>query len=428
MNRSCSPTSLAPLLSFTALLCFAGCSASDGSSSGASVRDSAGIRIVENVATVDTCAVAETPELDLGLVDGPEELQFYRVFDAATLSDGRIAVVNQGSGQIRIFHPDGSFDRAFGGEGGGPGEFRDVFQLWIGRGDTLIVADYRPWRFSYFTPDGAFVRTVEPTPTYFNPPTSTGVLEDGSFVISDDCCPFSGDEGEWLDLTLHALRHAPDGALIDTLAVLPNGRSGWLDFERRFGGGPLFDTRSHVAAAGSRVFVGRGSTGEIEVYELLPADPAETEAGDVAAAAIDVSRPTGLLRWEGRDPTVTPEDIETYRQETLAENADSDPRFRWSVDALVSDDRPVADRFPAHGSLFVGREGDLWVHDYRRPGEDEPGWLVFDEAGALECRAWLPFENTWDLYEIGPDYVLGKIEDELEVEHVRRFALTRPAR
>lgn len=36
-----------------------------------------------------------------------------------------------------------------------------------------------------------------------------------------------------------------------------------------------------------------------------------------------------------------------------------------------------------------------------------------------------PLENACDLFEIGSDDVMGMIEDELEVEHVFRFALTR---
>ena len=83
----------------------------------------------------------------------------------------------------------------------------------------------------------------------------------------------------------------------------------------------------------------------------------------------------------------------------------------------------MADRFPAHAGIMIGLDGDIWVHEYPRPLEGDRGWLVFDSEGRFECRASLPFSNT---YEIGPDYVLGKEQDEFEVEHIRRYALSRP--
>ena len=402
------------------------CATPDADGSAAGIRDSAGIRIVDNaVGVADTCLVSPTPELDLGTVEGPTEYQFHRVFDAATMSDGRIAVVDQGSSQIRIFSGDGTFERAFGSEGGGPGEFRNVFQLWVTAGDTLLVADYRPYRFSIFTPEGEFVRVVEPDPMYPNTPESVAPLADGTVVISEECCPFNGEPGEWQETEQHVVHHAADGSLIDTLAVLPNGRHGWLDIEIRLGGAPLFEASSRVAAAGRRMIVGRGTERELEVYELAPGDP--TETGD-RREPIDMSRPVGLIRWTGPDLGVTPAHVEAYRAAELARYAEVDnPQFRRAGEALASEERPVAERFPAHASIRLGVEGDVWVRDYPRPAEDDPGWLVFDAEGRFECRAWLPFENSWDAYEIGPDYVLGKVQDELDVEHVRRYPLTRPS-
>lgn len=128
-----------------ALLCgFAplACATPDAGDRGTAVRDSASIRIVENRAVhADTCAVAPTPDLELGTVDGPSETQLYRVFDAATLSDGRIAVVDQGSSQIRSFSAEGTFERAFGSEGGGPGEHR-AFRL----ASQPPIRPYEPFR------------------------------------------------------------------------------------------------------------------------------------------------------------------------------------------------------------------------------------------------------------------------------------------
>jgi hypothetical protein len=423
MNCRCQAPPIALALGFVPLA-LAACGDAGPSGSASSVRDSAGIRIVENPVTDgDTCVVSPEPTLDLGLVDGPAEYQFYRVFDAATLSDGRIAVLDQGSGQIRIFSAEGAFEIAFGGEGGGPGEFRRVFQLWVMAGDTLVVGDYRPWRFSIFTPEGVFVRAVVPDPVYPNVPNSMTPLADGTFVLSEECCPFTVEAGEWADLRLDLVHHAADGAMIDTLAVLPHGHQGWLDAEIRFMGGFVFEATSRVAGGEGRLVVGTALEREIRVFDMVPGQTKEAAARE---SRIDFSRPTGLVRWTGPDLTITAEHVAAYRRSELERAAEYElPQVRRAAEALVSEDRPIANRFPSHAGLEIGLEGDIWVHEYPRPAEDDPGWLVFDAEGRFECRASLPLE-AGDLYEIGPDYILGKAEDELEVEHVRRHALTRP--
>src|SRR5688572_1324263 len=88
----------------------AGCENDARSSSRSAVRDSAGVSIVENVLDDRTaaCAVSE-PSLTIGVTDGPPEYQFYRTFGARRLSDGRIAVVNQGTQELRFYDASGVF-------------------------------------------------------------------------------------------------------------------------------------------------------------------------------------------------------------------------------------------------------------------------------------------------------------------------------
>jgi len=146
-----------------------------------------GVDTVSNVLgdPVPTCAVDSLPRLDIGGQEAAEEYPFHRMFDAATLSDGRIAVLDQGSDQIRLYDRGGRFLHAFGRRGGGPGEFRDIIQLWARPGDTLIVSDYRPFRVSWFLPDGEFIRSVEPQPVTPNNPRVQDLFADGSFLSAD---------------------------------------------------------------------------------------------------------------------------------------------------------------------------------------------------------------------------------------------------
>ncbi len=379
---------------------------------------------MESRVTTDTCTLAPGPELDIGMVDGPPEFQFFQVRAAAVLSDGRIAVVDRGSSQVRLFEPDGTFDLAFGGAGGGPGEFRDVFRIWVTPGDTLIVGDARPLRFLFFTPNGAHLKTVVPRPLYPNHPHSVAPMPDGSFVVAQECCWGLTGEWEWVERELHLVRHDAEGRLTDTLAVLPNGRWAVLDEELAIAAPPVFEAMSWVAAAGDRFVVGRGSEREIEIHE--PPALSTTRAGGAR------NRPALVVRWSGDSRAVTQSDIDAYRRAERrrhTETKSADPEwYRRAGEALASDERLVAERFPAHADIRAATSGDVWVREYPRPGGNEQEWLVFDRSGRFECRVVLPFAEPWNLFEIGADYVLGKELDELEVEHVRRYAVSRPGR
>ena len=82
------------------------------------------------------------------------------------------------------------------------------------------------------------------------------------------------------------------------------------------------------------------------------------------------------------------------------------------------------EHFPAHGRLVADALGYLWVQEYRLPGEGDAPWLVFDTEGRLAARVSLP--EGLNVFEIGADYVLGEALDELNVEYVQLFALSRP--
>lgn len=73
------------------------------------------------------------------------------------LSDGRIAVVNGGTNEVRLFHPDGTPDTIFGGAGDGPGEFRGI-SLAGAVGDSLILYDTRLRRTTVWHPARGVVR------------------------------------------------------------------------------------------------------------------------------------------------------------------------------------------------------------------------------------------------------------------------------
>ena len=68
-------------------------------------------------------------------------------------------------------------------------------------------------------------------------------------------------------------------------------------------------------------------------------------------------------------------------------------------------------------------EENLWVGEYRRPGDTEPRWRVFSPTGAYLGLVETP--ERFRIYEIGPDYILGRWSDELDVEHIRMYPLVK---
>jgi hypothetical protein len=186
--------------------------------------DSAGIAIVEHNLTdlKQVCEVSVRPELVIGSVDGGAEYELYRVFGASELSDGRIAVVNSGSNEVRFYNQTGTHLQSVGRRGRGPGEFENAYLLWVLPGDTAWVGDYSPWQFHLFGPDGRWSRTVRPEPTFHHLPAVIEVLADGRTLLA--VRPLPSENENWSEQQLIVTLHAPDGTVQDTVGLFPNGR------------------------------------------------------------------------------------------------------------------------------------------------------------------------------------------------------------
>src|SRR4051812_47765874 len=96
-------------------------------------RDSSGVAIVENARPAwkpgEGWRLSDAPVLSLGVAEGTQEQEFERITDVLRLPDGRLAVANDGSAELRYFAADGHFLGAAGRQGDGPGEFRSVGRL-----------------------------------------------------------------------------------------------------------------------------------------------------------------------------------------------------------------------------------------------------------------------------------------------------------
>lgn len=116
---------------------------------------------------------------DFGELDGPGAIG--RPVAVAEDRRGRLYVVSEESSyRIVVFDSMGSHLRTLGVEGAGPGEFRSIVALQIGRGDILRVFDDRNARITVLDPEGQLAGTI-PFVGYV---TATAELADGQIVVA----------------------------------------------------------------------------------------------------------------------------------------------------------------------------------------------------------------------------------------------------
>lgn len=393
-------TATVPSLALATLAALAGCEASTATNA-FEATDSAGIRIATNTTlAAPEWRLADPPRLDLGTTDeaGPE--QFFRVSAGRVLPDGRVAVVNSGSREVRVFGADGRHLFTIGGDGEGPGEFRAPYGIWAIHGDSLAVWDQRLRRLSVFSAEGGFGRAVMPDLRMVNA-TPVVVFSDGGMVLKDDLFDFptTGMRQQYSSYT----RIDAGGAVVDTLPRQPLIVMGVLETGSGTPsvGEPIFAARTAVAGAPDGYWVGLGLEEEVRQYD----------AGGATSL---------IVRWPTGDRTVQPGAAERAIEDGLAGIPEAQqPRVRRWYEA-----RPVSDAYPAYDRIVPGRDGGVWVEEYQRPG-DEGGsrWLVFGPGGRFLAHVATPSDHR--VLDIGPDAVLAVGTDELGVEHVRLFRLLR---
>jgi hypothetical protein len=376
-------------------------------------RDSAGVIIAESSALPEPgaggWALGQAPTLSIGTLEGDTLYQFYGISGGVTLSDGRIAISDVGSHQLRIFAPDGRFLAAFGREGEGPGEFRNIRVMGTVGFDTLVILDGRQRRVSRFHPEAGFLgQTLLPEEAGVAM-HSNGMFRDGAIVFGGGVnwagggdAPRSGYER----LTNAFFSVSLDGAGITDFGEVQGTEVFWTTIE--YEGEEMaaaswvhFGKSPQAMAGGDRLVLGTRDRYELDVY-------------DPSGSLIRIIRVrTPLI-------PVTQAHLERLLEERLAslQDPDLEPGMRndfW--------DTPPADYLPAFGAVAIDANGNLWVEDFRLPGHTVLTWTIFDPDGVPLTRLSLPAGNQ--MLEIGADFVLALFRDELDVDYVRVYPLTR---
>ena len=264
-------------------------------------------------------------EMAIGELDGAEEYLFGQVQDLAVDADGGIYVFDGQVPALRYYNPEGRYVRTLGGEGGGPGEYRDAsLGIAVRRSDgRVVMRDPRNMRLNVYNPDGS--------------PSESWRF--GSGLFTGQATSLDGSDHMYLKILTGrpepnepwpvALLHMDDhGQILDTIVppTLPNEPGGASPYSKIWA----------VSISGGLV------VGVNDRY------------------VIDHYRPDGTVLRIERSVDPVP-----YLPE---EKAEREARNAWMMRTqgqfMTSELPPIPDLKPFFRSISIGEEGRFWVRRY----------------------------------------------------------------
>ncbi|MDE0121648.1 MAG: hypothetical protein OXQ93_12425 [Gemmatimonadota bacterium] len=369
------------------------------------ISDSAGIRIVENARPPEGSRlwrVGAEPSVTIGEVEGEEPYMLSGIWDAMKLADGRIFIPNSGSNELRVFDAGSGVHLAtWGRSGEGPGEFNYVREVERWPGDS-IAAWYGPRRgVSIFDSEGNFGREIalerdpdDPGSVMVQP---AAITRDGAILAGVD--PHMDDDDVPLEI-----RDA-DGRLVSSLGRHPTYMV-------------LIDGMLYPRILGWTVV--QEPWGDLVIHSKADRYEIKAFARDGTIARI--------VRRDHESRAPTQAEIDAWIEEQVyvpPEMLTSEIEAEQESERRRYGKYPVVEHIPAYASIVIDRLDHLWVEEYEVPGARRPGvlWTVFDPEG--RALGYVETPEGLVIHEIGEDYILGHVYDELHVEYVQVWDLER---
>jgi hypothetical protein len=380
------------------------------------VRDSAGVTIVENFGPTwsgnEGWTVSAAPTLSIGDSTLGENYVFDRLVGALRYADGTIVVANNGTHELRWYDSNGSFLQTAGRAGSGGVTFTSL--AWIGRfGDESVLAyDGTTMRTAILSNDGSLQHSSSLIMTFQAPPGAvSGVFADSSLLVVRGARHWvramqgqpDPPQGLRRGPTMAFRYSSEDGSFLNGLGtysgseqIFRTGRTQIVHVNPR-----PFGRNAILTTSGNSLYVGTQDSYEISVFSNL----------DTLQA---------LIRLQRENAPVTQAHIDRYKNARLA-NVHS--RERAAREARL-DSLPWPHAMPAYSTMMVDTEGNLWVADHRPFGVEQPVWNVFDSSYHLLGSVETPLSLT--IFDIGPDYILGRWRDGSGMESIRVYRLEKP--
>lgn len=381
-----------------------GCGGSDdGGWAGTADTLPDGLVRVQNPAS-GTWTAETRPRLSLtttiGRATGDERYLFGDVRDLAVDEMGRIWVLDNQNRELRVFSPDGSHVRTFGGTGEGPGEFRDPNGL--ARDPTtgrMWVIDPATSRYTVFDTAG---RLVETRP---RDASGYGYVWPGRFDR--------------------------DGRLFDYMLVSGDGDWRFRGLVVRGADGNARDSLRFSPDAGERSFfrIERENGMAMRAVPFTPyGDWAVSPSGSVWRTEGD---PYRLVEIGRDDDTIRIVEQEHEPVPVTEAELDSIRRFyeeQYGQGANQLDFSRIPEQKPAIRALFVARDGRVWVLPYGRQGQTGRIADVFTPKGHYLGRLELPVRLRWSISPVVTEEALYGVREDpaTGVHQVVRIAIEEP--
>ena len=320
----------------------------------AQIRDSAGIRIVNNPAVSSmrpAFRLSAPPMLTLGGLQRNIDLEFRSpgaYVAAVRLSTGHVAVVDWD--RIHLVDSAGNSIRIVGRRGSGPGEFQYLTGICRLRGDTLVVWDDGGRRAGIFTRTGRFVRHI---PLALEAPSVGSCSSEGVILVTG----VTSNPGHPSGLAGKARLIRSDGTQIGGVFSYDPGS---LDAVGR---------EPTLALAGRGVVLAEGNRWEVRGFDLNAVPRAIFRTAD------------------------SPERLSSRDYDRLIEAMVPRQRNADAMRARLKDQR-TSTHWPAYGRMLVDPTGCIWLEERVPPSDGKPvltgRWFAFSRVGALLGYMHLP--------------------------------------
>ena len=346
-------------------------------------------------------SLSDKPAVEIGTYDGQGADVFGRVIGVVRTEDGHIAIAEGIDRELRIFDSAGRHIATSGRMGEGPGEFRTMRPPMHCGADSVYVWDRSLGRVSVFSSDGAYGRSF------------------GDSALRTDRTGWSAwkmacnQEGSIATLVrnLGSLRPEKEGPVrVEMRVEVVSSEGGETTDLGQYPGDDLYFTQGNLvprplgkttlmAVGSDRVYVGTGEEFEISVFSI-GGQRVGSIREDIERVALDRTRRKAFI-----DATVE-----------ASRNGERSRRFYERLE--------YPELLPVYSNLLVDAEDNLWVQEYPDPSSEQGSlWRVYSRDGALLSLVETP--RGFEVFDVGADYVIGVARDELGVEFVRMYRLSK---
>jgi hypothetical protein len=349
--------------------------------------------------------VAVEPIVDIGAADGDPHFLFSRVVAGRMMLGGAFALVNYGTKTLRGYSASGAFMWEMGKEGDGPGEFREPFVMERQALDSLLVFDTGSRQLSVIAPDGTFVRSTALRVPGILPPYVVAIAThaNGSilaFTSGSSPTSVGGPPSPGIRRpSAFVLRFTAAGEFLDTVAVLPGTEAGLNERQGYIAVGmPPYGHITSYAAKDGSVVVGTGDHLQVEIWSA---------GGELRQ----------IMRGPDPDLTVSDADVNAYRDWYVGRL----PQDQKAWGATYVDGMAFPDTKAAYSYVHTDSEGNVWLGASGPDRRNPDSWMVFAQEGRF--LGMVSFPASLRVLDFGLSSVLGVWTDDLDIEHVRVYAI-----